>query len=413
MSDSNARQRSHITFDDLVRHLATCRITEFDRFWVAYSGGVDSTLLLHAASKAFPVSFVSALHVNHGLSPNADDWQKHCEDQAQTLDVEFVAKQAVLKGNNLELAGRRARLIAFEEVLTPDDIMATAHHSDDELESLLWQLLTGRATVGIAEWRNLDQGWLWRPFLDVSKADLIDVARANGFDWIEDESNQDTSFTRNSLRHEVIPLLKESIPESPDHIRALKVPPLERMQQQPISVLSVADSPLRLRAWLHAYGHTPRRKVVDEILRQAQARNDANVCVRVSSIKTVRRYGGLLYFVHDRPKDEPTTVCIGEKCRMAYGEFGWKRCEAGLKPSHDYELRSREGGEQIVINEQAIRLSDWFYDRKIPPWERDAWPLMYFDNELVAVPGIGVADCARQTDGYCWFPDWIRSVDAA
>lgn len=175
---------------------------------VGLSGGIDSVVLLHALSELHKCG-LSALHVHHGISPNAERWTGFCEDLARQLDVPFeCVKVEVERGSadGLEAAARRARHAAFASAQA--DWIVLAHHRDDQAETLLFNLLRGTGVAGAAAMRERS-GRLLRPFLAIGRDEIERYATAHRLDWIEDESNADTRYSRNFLRHRILdPLLK-------------------------------------------------------------------------------------------------------------------------------------------------------------------------------------------------------------
>jgi tRNA(Ile)-lysidine synthase len=189
---------------------------------VGLSGGIDSMALLHAvrdASIQRPIS-LAALHVHHALSPNADQWEAHCReicvDWNIPLTIERVAVERGTK-DGLEAAARRARHAAFESI--PADWIALAHHADDQAETMLFNLLRGTGVAGAAAMAGRS-GKLLRPLLDVRREEIDAYARHYGLRWIEDESNGDTRYSRNHLRHEVLSGLEGRFPGSRANLAA-------------------------------------------------------------------------------------------------------------------------------------------------------------------------------------------------
>lgn len=189
---------------------------------MAFSGGVDSVVLLHAlASIAGDFSLqISAVHVHHGLSPHADDWRDFCGQICESFGLPLTVIPVEVdrqSGVGLEGAARSARYAAFERVHAP--FLALAHHLDDQAETVLHQMLRGTGLKGLAgmgETRALKPGTtLIRPLLGVPRQAIDDYAHAHGLRWVEDESNADTAYTRNHLRHAVLPVLEQRFP----HVR--------------------------------------------------------------------------------------------------------------------------------------------------------------------------------------------------
>lgn len=189
------------------------------RLRVGLSGGVDSLVLLHLLAKLagkFPFS-LSAIHVNHGLSPHAEAWAAFCLELCERLGVACETVQVKVprkSASGLEAAARKARYAAL--VRPGADALVLAHHLDDQAETVLFQLLRGgepRALAAMPEARRHEGMLLLRPLLGASKAELVAYARRHRLDWVEDESNLDTTLSRNALRRDILPLLERHFPD--------------------------------------------------------------------------------------------------------------------------------------------------------------------------------------------------------
>ena len=182
---------------------------------VGYSGGLDSTALLHLLAREPAHRGLRAIHVHHGLQPEADAWADHCARTCAALGIglEIVRVQVARDtGEGLEAAARRARMAAFAQALENDGVLALAHHRDDQAETFLLRALRASGSDGLGAmrpWRRFGPGWLWRPLLDLPRQALVDYARAHGLDWIEDPSNASDDHDRNYLRRRVLSLLRE------------------------------------------------------------------------------------------------------------------------------------------------------------------------------------------------------------
>lgn len=187
---------------------------------VAYSGGLDSTVLLCALQKivGFLDLQVSAIHVNHGLSKNADDWADHCVQICRRLHIDLSVINVLVKpklGEGIEAAARNARLEAL--LANSSGQICMAHHADDQAETVLHNLLRGSGLRGAGGIPML-RGRILRPFLDLPKKSLLSYAAEHQLEWVEDESNKDCHYTRNYLRHEVVPLLKLRFPKTVEQL---------------------------------------------------------------------------------------------------------------------------------------------------------------------------------------------------
>ena len=213
-SDARSLAVSAALADTLQRH-----VQPGERLLVGLSGGIDSVVLLHALV-AKHTENLSALHVHHGLSNNADHWASFCAQTAQQLGIPFsLAHVTVERGtpDGLEAAARRARHAVFAAATA--DWIVLAHHRDDQAETLLFNLLRGTGLAGAAAMRECN-GRLLRPLLSVGRAEIESYARQHGLEWIEDESNQDTRHTRNFLRHRILAPLTQRFPAAQANLAA-------------------------------------------------------------------------------------------------------------------------------------------------------------------------------------------------
>ncbi|HXH00874.1 MAG TPA: tRNA lysidine(34) synthetase TilS [Xanthomonadaceae bacterium] len=188
---------------------------------VGFSGGADSSVLLHLLTQAgwARARGLRAVHVHHGLHAQADAWAGHCQQVCATLGVPLwiVQVTVVRDGQGPEAAARKARHAAFEDELQDGEVLALAQHRDDQAETFLLRALRASGPDGLAAmrpWRRFGRGWLWRPLLDVPRADLQAYAQAHGLHWIEDPSNADDRIERNLLRLRVLPVLRKRWPQA-------------------------------------------------------------------------------------------------------------------------------------------------------------------------------------------------------
>lgn len=202
--------------------------TNYDKsvtYWVAYSGGLDSTVLLHQldqSRKEVPY-ILRAVHIHHGLNPKANDWQQHCESICRDLNVELTVHKLDLSSSheNVEERARDLRYEFFASLLQENDCLLTGHHQDDQAETVLLQLTRGAGPKGLSampEKNVLGKGFLLRPFLNMARDELLSYAREHQLQWIDDDSNENTRFTRNFMRQEILPILKQRWPNVTDVI---------------------------------------------------------------------------------------------------------------------------------------------------------------------------------------------------
>lgn len=195
--------------------------TQKTRLWVGYSGGLDSHVLLHLCYQMgieYPEYEIGAIHIHHGLSPNADAWAQHCEQTCSALQIPLTVHwvdASVKEGESPEEVARDARHLAWQNFLQPNECILLAHHAEDQAETILLRLFRGTGPLGLGGMPNkgmIGNGEFLRPLLMFHKEALIDYAKTHHLSWIEDESNSNLRFDRNFVRHEILPRLSARWP---------------------------------------------------------------------------------------------------------------------------------------------------------------------------------------------------------
>ncbi len=209
----------------LTKDLITKNIDISKNIFIAYSGGSDSTALIHLLSsiKVDKNTKVKAIHINHNLSKNSLLWEIQCREQCSKLGIDLIVESVEIKsdGGGLEAASRKARYKIFERLLDKDDQILLGHHSDDVTETLFMRLLRGTGPDGMEGpklKRSLGQGVLVRPFLGVSKKEILDYLKKHNIDYIQDDSNLSNDFDRNYLRNEIFPMLEKKWNNFPNRV---------------------------------------------------------------------------------------------------------------------------------------------------------------------------------------------------
>jgi tRNA(Ile)-lysidine synthase len=382
---------------------------------VALSGGVDSVVLLHAVHKLQKKYRLSlrAVHVNHGLSPNAARWAQFCRRYCRSLPIPLTVKRVRVarKGKGLEAAAREARYAVLGGM--PAEIIVLGHHLDDQAETVLLNLLRGagvRGASAMPEVGALGDKVLLRPLLSLSRAAILDYARAHRLEWIEDESNADEALARNFLRHRVGPLLSARFPRWREN--------LARAARH--FAASELDANRVLRAFLREKGlRAPSEARLQELLRQLVA-GGPRTAVRHDGV-LVRMYRGEVHVEQDVPPVEFGSMPWTGERRVALpqgmGEVlfrGAPKLARGLDPAlireGSWRFGRRRGGERLQTDPRRPRrtLKNLFQEAGVPPWERDAMPLLFCGEDLVWAPGLGI-DCrylARARGGLV--PEWRR-----
>ena len=399
---------------------------------VAFSGGLDSCVLLHALKQHYPDQEICAVHVNHQLQTDAVDWQNHCQTVCDKLSVmlyQEVVNVNAVAGESLEARARELRYQVFAAHINEDDCLLTAHHQDDQAETLLLQLLRGAGPHGLAAMpivARFGNGHHARPLLNVTRDEIHAYAQQNGLQWIEDHSNADTAFDRNYLRHEIMPCLKQRWPAAAATLsrssqlcadaahlldaRArqwLENTGVDSRKRLPVPALQqLDDSDCRnvLRYWLHQSGwplptYAHLQAIVHEVI---QAREDAAPLLKWDGVE-VRRFDDELYVMHALSSHDNSRVyplqashCQGQQSLAlpGIGELTAQVVTAGgvdlerLRQAR-LQVRFRQGGERCRqighLHSQSLKklMQQW----RIPPWQRGRIPLIYNDDELVCVVG--------------------------
>lgn len=431
------------------------------RIAVALSGGRDSMVLLHvmaALQCSQQAAFeLHAFHVHHGLSPHADRWLSFCAAECARLGVPFEAHRVAIQragGESLEAVAREQRYTALGDLCRRHGVTAllTAHHQDDQIETLLLQLVRGAGVDGLAAMgpqRNLHGIALLRPWLDVPRTAIEALAQQHGITWVDDESNDDPRFARNALR-QLLPGLAAVHPgyrsgiaraaahlaEASELLEALADADLQAaltprgLVLEHLAALSLPRRKLLLRRWVEQRtGRPPSAAWILEACAQLfGASIEAQVAVRLPGW-VMYRYRGLAMLARERgePPDRPMVgAWRGEReTHVApwHGTLVFTPDPAGVPESwlrQSLELRPRVGAERIAIAPGAPRrgLKQAWQDAGVAPWERLWMPLLWRGGELLFVAGIGLnhrpldaLDPDTRDKQPRWHIDWVPDPD--
>lgn len=413
-----------------------CTQYGFDKtYWVGFSGGLDSTVLLNICASlriSLPVK-LKAIYINHGLSPNANAWEAHCEQMCLDLDIPFYVCRVQLDlshGVSLEEVAREGRYNAFAEILDKDDVLLTAHHQDDQAETMLLQLFRGAGPKGLSampSMKSFAQGFQGRPLLAFTRTELEAYAAQQALTWIEDESNLDTAYSRNFIRNDIMPLLKKHWPgvtksiarsaahcsEAQDLLNAFAQEELLQFAGSKPDTLSVSQllalplekRRLLLRSWIDQRGFLlPDTKKLKSICTSVlDAAKDRFPCVRWGDVE-IRRYQDDLYLMQAlSPHD-----VMQEKVWNFSDEFFIQGLRLktvlgaeGLSPLiNSVTVRFRRGGESInLLGRGSHTLKNLFQEWQVPTWLRDRIPLLFIGDKLIAVVGYAIDRDYRAKSG--------------
>ncbi|HZW23241.1 tRNA lysidine(34) synthetase TilS [Noviherbaspirillum sp.] len=411
------------------------------RIAVAYSGGLDSAVLLHLAQRYTAALGLElfAFHVHHGLSPNADSWLAHCEAQCAATGIRFDAQRVVLQAaqrDGIEQAARAGRYAALGELCRRYDaaLLLTAHHQDDQAETVLLQLLRGAGLPGLSGMAVVGEAHallgaplpvLARPLLEVWRAELEVFASRHGIRYVEDESNDDVRYARNALRHKVMPVLEAGFPgyqervartarhaqsaqQLLDEIAALDWQTCgtdDRIDMRRFQTLSEARQDNLLRHWftLHRMRMPSTAWLAEMRAQLLNAREDAQVCV-IHPDCEVHRHRGQAFLVPRMPATDSHDA--GQSFRwqgephIAFAELGgtlhFDPAQEGIAAAwlvqQRLEIRRRQGGEKLKLapGRPTRSLKQHYQSLDIPAWERPHLPVVFAGGRLIYAAGIGI-----------------------
>ncbi|MES9858196.1 MAG: tRNA lysidine(34) synthetase TilS [Sedimenticola sp.] len=420
-------------------------------YWIAYSGGRDSHVLLHAMAALSDRlnQPLRAIHINHGLQSAAIGWEAHCLATCKDLAVPLEIIRLELspkRGESLEALARDGRYGAIRGLIKAGELLLTAHHQDDQAETLLLQLLRGAGPAGLGAMPRLDKfgaGFRARPLLGFCRDELADYATEQQLNWIEDASNLDLSFDRNYLRNEVFPLLQTRWPgvartlsrsashcaESHHLVEAQAAQELGGLRGSIEGTLDIPRLLLlprdRIRAvlryWITHSGFSlpstvKLNHIIDEVIHADEERSP----LLQWSGAEVRRYRMHLYLMMPLAEVDADQVVVIEpdiswRLSPGMGEFKLLAGEGGIDPrllsGEALQIRYRPLNSRLHIQGRphSTRFKNYYQERGIPPWMRRRLPLLYAGDQLVAVADLSICHPFGIGDGrQGLLPSWKR-----
>jgi tRNA(Ile)-lysidine synthase len=415
------------------------------RYAVAFSGGVDSTALLAALLRIVDAARVVAFHVDHGLHPDSGSWAEQCARAAAALGVAFRSVRVTIPGGSEhggpEAAARAARYAALQELMSAGDVLLTAHHGDDQLETVLLRMLRGsgvRGLTGIHELAAFGPGFLARPMLEFTRAEIAAQAERWSLTWIEDPANTTLRFDRSFLRARVLPALHERWPAAQRAASRLARQMAEA--EEVLEDVAAADTrdvaDLHRLPCVHVRGLTPPRqanllrfviRTLDlpmpssahlEQLREAILRDHAGGRAQVAwpgAAAHIYREHVYLLPIEARPAGRvaPGELAVGREWQGAGGLLKLVEAEAGFPDEwarSGIDVRFRSGGERFrpANHRHSKTLKHWFQENGVVPWMRDRIPLLFRRETLVGVADLWISEEAQSASsrGPKWRADW-------
>ena len=404
---------------------------------VALSGGVDSVVLLHllhSLQKKHRFT-LNVIHVHHGLSKNADKWVKFCEklcrDLSVPLDVNYVK---LPQKKSLGIEGE-ARQLRYEKLLqSKSDLVVLGHHTDDQAETFLLQLIRGAGVKGLSSMAHFDDTRkLWRPLLNTSRIDIESYAKLHKLKWIEDESNQNIDFDRNFVRSKVLPILKNRfnhiikvISRSSTHLaeaqhllddlakidlkKYLKSYNYNyKIKVNTLNKLSHSRAKNVLRYWLELNDQMmPSKDLLDELLRQVlTAKKDAELKIELSKEFEIRRYKDEIYIVKKNQKTNKnyeiiwqgeSEILLPNGSKLKFKKVKGKGISLDFLKGKNLIISNRKVGESFKpdLKRPTKKVKQLLQESNLPPWERENLPFIFLSKILVCLPSLGV-DAKYQT----------------
>lgn len=442
-----------MNFNDNLNELIAKEISSLGatKFAIALSGGRDSMVLLDVITKAKrSTDEVRAIHINHNLEKNSQQWMDFVRDSCEKYKIPLITKSVhpQQQGFGIEAEARTQRYNAFKELILENEYLLTGHHLDDQMETILFRLFRGTGLDGLRSIRRemkFGQGYLYRPLINVPREIIEKYAKINNIKWIEDHSNNNLDFDRNFLRKKVVPRIKKRWPSAHITISRLSqlaennqrllheiaLEDITELERQDVLDLEILSNKSRLRVnnifrfLIHKNNmDMPSYKVLEsgiEALLTAKSNSPSmnwNGC-------SIKKYKNALYFIKSDPEphnNQPfemrwhidETINLGGRRGSIRAKFIKGQGIALNKCQKSLAIKYRKGGEQIKPSGHRITksLKNLFQENNVLPWVRDEIPLVYFDEDLISVGDLWFNQdfkAKEQEDGF--LISWDKQMD--
>ena len=410
-------------------------LEKFERIGVAYSGGLDSTVLLHALSQETAYkSKINAIHVNHSISPDSDKWEASCKKNADELGVKFFSYKLEEVKDISEDNLRKIRYEKFNHWASSNDLILTAHHKDDQVETIIFRFIRGTGLAGlrgIPAWRKDGNFIFHRPLLDISKEELYEYAQNNKLEWVEDESNKDTNISRNFIRNILLPTIKDKWPNveksilhlSSEATRSNKI--LKSAAKQDLEGLVIKENSYNLYKYLSLTEERAENLLYFLINHEIGLEANSNYLKEIDrSLRNSKNLDNIEFPLTNKENTRVVKLKVleGEICFLLEGEFqkldssyvsdwdlnskleipsGFLNVEKiegkgidDLYQQRQIYVKGRKGGERCKPfgRNKSQKLKKLFQEYEIPLWQRDRLPLIYIGEKLAAVGDLWVCE---------------------
>ena len=400
-----------ISLDNIASDVAEAATT-----YIGFSGGSDSSILSYLASKRWGDK-VCLVHVNYGISEDADTWQQHCQAQAELWDVRFIAKRISTPLKD-EKSLRDIRYCYWQELLESQDILLLAHHAQDQLETVLFRLFRGHNLLslqGMPARRSLGKGLLMRPFLELDTDCLHQALEEHNIPYIEDISNQDTSIDRNYIRHNVVPQIRQRWPQVCTGLNRL----IQQIQEipepaiiwhdtyrgfytdiTPLLALPVSQRRHAIERQLKVMGAYWGYKQAEELDRLFSARQDSTPLLQISDL-SLRAWRDRMYIYKPHKVTKSQSIAWDGCTPAAIEGLGELTSTANLS---GMRIVLPQGGERFCASDKDCHhsIKEMMRIAQIAPWLRSITPLVYLEDKLIYIAGVRAVDEYKTQFSWKW-----------
>lgn len=389
----------------LVEYLQLIDLPAAERYFIAYSGGMDSSALLHALNQMPELSgLLTAIHVNHNINTNSNQWANHCQIVCEQLNIPLISASIELDDHS-EAACRQARQNVFQQHLGNEDCLLTAHHQNDQIETVLFRLFRGSGLKGLSGMMRNTQFKpykIYRPLLSVNQSQIKKYVSDHQLKYIDDPSNQNNHYSRNHIRNLIVPVINEYDAQVQQNID--KTVQNLKHSHQLLSHLIGQDNPFdyqrfqstellstALYHWLHNLSlQSPNRRRLKQFAHDClQAANHKNPELCLDAYRLLRWHRSIYALKLKQAIDtsELNTELTAENPTLALANNGELHIESNHPFAFKATVKYQQNHKNIKLTEngQHKKLKNLFQENHIPPWKRQTMPYLYIDNQLMAV----------------------------
>ncbi|QJC36104.1 tRNA lysidine(34) synthetase TilS [Enterobacteriaceae endosymbiont of Donacia cincticornis] len=438
----------------LIKKKIQLMLYNFKKILLAYSGGIDSTVLLYNLVKLrekYPL-IIRAIHINHNLHKKSDDWMKFCFLNCKKLNVLFIHKNIYInKNNNIEENARKKRYQIFKKIIKDNEILVTAHNLDEQCETFFLFLKRGSGPKGLSSMSTItmiNNFKIFRPFLNISKNEIFNYAIKKKINWIEDPSNKDIKYDRNFLRNIILPKIINRWPffqknlarsiknydEQEKLLCDLMKPVLIKLIQKnnslfisPLYSFKENKRNFIIRKWIeyNKYYYLPSRKLLNIIWNEIICcKNNNNPQIKIGEY-SIRKYKNYLFCIKYFPNLKNNILIWNDfkkslilpnklgKLTILYHENNKKKITHIKKPENKeiVYIKFNNPTEKYYFNNSEYKknINNIWKNLNIPKWEREQIPLLFYNEKLIAelknqlITQYGQTDIVEKNNWFIYF----------